>query len=866
MNRPVSIGGSGPSAAPLPGRPAIPSGDRPTDPSDEGLTSLLAANPFPGLRAFLPGEADRFFGRQQQVDELVALLRAVRFIAVSGASGCGKSSLVLAGLLNALRQAHAEGGGTDWRAVVLRPGNRPIAHLAAALAEALPASALPPSDADSDADAHATADLPTRADALYGQLRLGGLGLAEAVRRGRLPAGARVLVVVDQFEEIFRFRRMADPEEAAAFVKLLLQAAADPDAPVSVVITLRSDTLGACADFRDLPEAASRGGYLVPRLRRTQRQEAIVRPVALRGAAIAPRLVQRLLNDVSDDFDDLPVMQHALSRTWRRWAEACGGSRPIDLADYQATGGAAQALDSHADEAWQSLGLLGAPGGTVERVLRSLTERAADGTEVRRPLRFSQLVAICSNGTPGSDADVALVVERFRRADTAFLLPGGAQALADDPVIDISHESLIRQWARLRGWVQAEAEAATELRSLLRETHAHAQGQGELRHGLDLARARSWQQHNRPNAAWLQLCLGGTADDAAARLQAVQQFLDASTAAEQQARSRTRWRRRGVRALVLAVVGVSVTAAVVGHALQRQARSRELVSRAVLAQAQDPVRSARLALGALQQDAENPRADYALRQAMSALEVARTSQLLALDQPLTEARYTDDGQRLPGGRRAQRVAAGRHHAAGAEQGRHPGHRGARLAAGRPGDQLHRRLPGAAADAGRPGARHPCRAPGSGNAVASVAYTAARGAQPAQLAVGCYNGALQLYDLGSAGVQARLLLLPGDDPRGHAQHPGLFGRRPVPGGRPGRRHGAGVQARPKRPAGRALAGRAGGRGTAPCPGAARHRLPPHRRHPAGHRVGRRHGAGVDAGPGRPPPGAAGVGPEPQPAAA
>jgi WD40 repeat protein len=719
--------------------------------------ALIAANPFPGLRAFKPGEADRFFGRQQQIDELVARLAEVPFIAVSGASGCGKSSLVLAGLLNELKRRHTEDFETDWRPVVMRPGNRPIANLAGPLAEALEATAAATAPVDREAGDATT----PRADTLYGQLRLGGLGLVEAVRNSRLPPAARVLVVVDQFEEIFRFKRMADPDEAAAFVKLLLQAAADPSSPVSVVITLRSDTLGACADFRDLPEAASRGGYLVPRLKRDQRKEAIVKPVELRGARIAPRLVQRLLNDVSDDFDDLPVMQHALSRTWQQWAQSTGGSRPIDLEDYLATGGAANALNNHADEAWQSLGPLGADGGTVERVFRALTERVAEGTEVRRPLDFAQLCAICGGGTPAGDAAVTQVVERYRRADTAFLVPGAERPLADNPVIDISHESLMRQWARLRGWVQAEVDASTELHDLVREAQAQAQGQGELRHGLDLARARTWQQRNQPNPAWLRLCLGGTADEAATRLQGIQAFLDASTAAEQQFKRRNRLRSLGIRGLVAAVVVVSVAAAVVGITLQSQARSRELVSRAVLAQAQDPVRSARLALGALQQDSRNLRADYALRQAMSAMEVARTEQLLALDEPLTEARYTDDGQRLlvAGGRSVWLLDAASLKTL---------HKVATPATVVRAWQLGEQIISFTDDYqvrlhtldGKTRADLPC--PGNGNAVSSVAHSGARGGQPAQLAVGCYNGALLLWDLGPQGVMARLQLQAGDD--------------------------------------------------------------------------------------------------------
>ncbi|MCU7376379.1 ATP-binding protein [Paucibacter sp. O1-1] len=229
----------------------------------EHALALIAANPFPGLRAFKPGESDRFFGRGQQIAELATHLDALPFLAVSGASGCGKSSLVLAGLLTELRERHADGHGADWRPVVMRPGNRLIERLAEALAHVLH------DDEDEDLD-HTLGDLAeqrlARSGALFGQLRLGGQGLVEAVRQSRLarrsPA-ARVLLVVDQFEEVFRFKRMSDPDESAAFGRLLLAAAHDPASPVSVVITLRSDALGNCAEFHDLPEAVSRGGYLV---------------------------------------------------------------------------------------------------------------------------------------------------------------------------------------------------------------------------------------------------------------------------------------------------------------------------------------------------------------------------------------------------------------------------------------------------------------------------------------------------------------------------------------------------------------------------------------------------------------------------
>src|SRR5437867_2828639 len=249
------------------------------------VDELVKANPFPGLRAFATSEADRFFGRRRQIEELAARLDEVSFVAVAGSSGRGKSSLVLAGLISELSHRTEAGSETVWLPVVMQPGNQPIANLAEKLSPKISRDG---------------GDEP-RTGALYGQLRLGGLGLVEAVQLARLDPHTRVLVVVDQFEEIFRFKRMTDADEASAFVKLLLNAACDPKSPVTVIITLRSEALGYCADFRDLPETINRGQYLVPKLTREQRKEAIVGPIELRGFQVAPRLVQRVLNDVSDD-------------------------------------------------------------------------------------------------------------------------------------------------------------------------------------------------------------------------------------------------------------------------------------------------------------------------------------------------------------------------------------------------------------------------------------------------------------------------------------------------------------------------------------------------------------------------------------
>lgn len=497
----------------------------------------LALNPFPGLRSFQQAESDVFFGRRQQIDSLVRRLSEVPLVAVAGSSGCGKSSLVVAGLLRALAAGREAGGVVEWRPAVMRPGNDPIGHLAAALAAALAPGQ--PIEAD-------------RVAALGGRLHLGAASLAEAARTARLPADVRLLIVVDQFEELFRYSAMTDADESSAFVKLLLDAANSVDVPVSVVLTLRSDSLGHCADFVDLAEAVSRGQFLVPRMTREQRKQAIVGPVEQRGFEIAPRLVQRVLNDVTDDFDDLPVMQHALAATWRHWAAACQGSRPLDVEDYEAIGTARRALSQHADEAFESL-----PGraALIERIFKALTWRVGGkGSEVRHPLAFAQLCRVTEAPAP----EVAEVVERYRRADTVFLLPAPDAPLGDDAVVDVSHESLIRGWTRLTAWAEEEAQSAQVYRRLADAAALNATAGTDLLRDRALQVALEWREHARPNAAWARRY--------EPEFERAMAFLDASQRAHAQqlaAAERARRRRRRINAGVLA--GTLAVAAVMSY-------------------------------------------------------------------------------------------------------------------------------------------------------------------------------------------------------------------------------------------------------------------------------------------------------------
>jgi energy-coupling factor transporter ATP-binding protein EcfA2 len=453
------------------------------------LPTSLRHNPFPGLRPFEPDEDYLFFGRETQVDELVRRLRTTRFLAILGTSGSGKSSLVRAGLIPSLHGGAMTRAGSSWRVAILRPGEDPIGNLAAAL------------------DAPEALGREGEADGLSGAffattLRASKLGLVECVLQARLPPRDNVLVLVDQFEELFRFkqnRKDAGHAEAVAFVKLLIEAARHDGIPLYIALTMRSDFIGNCMELGELPEMINEGLYLVPRLTRDELRAAITGPVAVGGASsISPRLVARLLNDVGDNPDQLPILQHALMRTWSCWEGHHARGEPVDLRHYEAIGTMGQALSQHAEEA---LGELDEDGRRIaEALFKALTDKGTDGRGIRRPATVGEICAVTGAGEP----KVAAVADRFRLPGRSFLMPPVETALRTSSVLDLSHESLMRIWERLAAWVDEEAQSAQIYLGLARAAALHAEGKAALWRDPELQVALTWRQTAHPTRAWAE--------------------------------------------------------------------------------------------------------------------------------------------------------------------------------------------------------------------------------------------------------------------------------------------------------------------------------------------------------------------------
>lgn len=425
-------------------------------------SAVTVQNPFPGLRPYTAEESTLFFGRDEQTGEALDRLLRRKLLAVVGVSGCGKSSLVGAGMVPALEMGLAGDPEQRWRVAAMRPGDGPLRELARCL----------------DFGGHALAERT--------------YGLLEAVET-QLPPDENLLLVVDQFEEIFPFRDRKLLEgagsEADLFVNYLLRASQDPAGRVYVLLTMRSDYMGECAKFHGLPEALNDGQYLVPRMTRQQLQEAIEGPLQAAAVEIHPAVVQDLLNQCGEEPDNLPVLQHLLRRMFEQWQQE-GGRGLITAAIAESLGGLVWALDRDAEDVYG--GLPSEEKRVAEMVFRRITEsrRQSDREEDDRPVRRPQTLldlAILAGGPEAVHDTVCHFQERgllvVRKTDRG-------------EVVDLPHECLCLKWDRLKGWIRSEAEDAKKLRFLLDSV-----GTNYLA-GLALSEALEWKGSGRLESGW----------------------------------------------------------------------------------------------------------------------------------------------------------------------------------------------------------------------------------------------------------------------------------------------------------------------------------------------------------------------------
>lgn len=472
--------------------------------------SMLSADeiekgPFPGLRPFKTSEFQLFNGRVGQSEELIKRLKKNRFLAVIGSSGTGKSSLVRAGLLPQLFGGYLHGAGSKWNIAICRPGKDPVENLAIALA-----SIQTHNKEAKDLYENFTKFEPLLSNSIYGLID--SKEVLDAEHTEKEPTN--LLIIIDQFEELFRFNRKDLDKENIEnqFVNLLLKASLDPRNSIYIIITMRSEFLGDCVKYRGLAEAINEGQYLVPQLTRNELKEVIENPVTLAGKKISPQLVELLINEIEEsklkeNQDQLPILQHALMRTYNE-AMLEGPDTLIDYEHYKRTGEMEKALANHAEAKFHLLGDANQSAKQYSKkqsiakvIFKSLTDLGVDQKGGRRPTELKNIYAIAA-ALNVTENEVDEVVNHFRGSDTSFIMPPINTDLYSNLIIDISHESLMRNWLRLNEWITEEVKMGTLYKLLNDRRELHEHDREEWLRGMLLRELLEWKQHYPTNVTW----------------------------------------------------------------------------------------------------------------------------------------------------------------------------------------------------------------------------------------------------------------------------------------------------------------------------------------------------------------------------
>jgi TIR domain len=323
--------------------------------------------PYQGLEVFDEERAEFFFGRERDVQRLVEKLKGTRFLAVLGASGSGKSSLVRAGLIPALR-AGALPRSEAWTICVFKPGTHPLTSLTAKLLHL----------------SSGTGSMQTTLDQMGKDERT--LHLAVAFALADKPAG-RIVWVIDQFEEVFTL--CSDEKERASFLGNLIYASSIPDGQSTALLTMRADFLPKCAAWPDLAARVAAQQFLVSPMDADMLRHAIEEPARRVTLGFDPGLVDIILDDVASEPGALPLLEHALLELWKRRR-----GHTLTLDGYHESGGVKGAIAKTAEETFKNF----SPDeqAIVRRIMLRLTKLGEGTEDTRRRVRIDEIVTTSS--------------------------------------------------------------------------------------------------------------------------------------------------------------------------------------------------------------------------------------------------------------------------------------------------------------------------------------------------------------------------------------------------------------------------------------------------------------------------------------
>ena len=429
--------------------------------------------PYRGLQMFEAEHAQFYYGREAQVDQLARWVEKLvhppgqagkflpRFISVIGASGSGKSSLVLAGLIPALQEGEVT-GSKDWPIITLRPGKQPLEELATKIA---------PLVSSQENILEATRKL---IDNLAEDGRT--LHLATRIAWADAPAEKHLFLVIDQFEEVFTLCK--SKTEQQKFIENIIYASTVTDGRVIIVLTMRADFYHRAAPYRNLAELISSQQMLVGVMDEAELRRAIERPANKVGLRIQPGLVDMILADISRQPGALPLLQHTLLELWNRRA---GGMLTIEA--YRESGGIRGAIAQRADTIYNNFDEN--EQEIVSRIMLRLTELNEGNEPTRRRAERAELIF-------RQEDEEAVESVLSTMADARLITIGGE-------TVEVAHEALIREWPRLQTWLDENREGlrlSRHLAAASKEWESLDRDAGELYRGARLQAASEWAMEN----------------------------------------------------------------------------------------------------------------------------------------------------------------------------------------------------------------------------------------------------------------------------------------------------------------------------------------------------------------------------------
>jgi energy-coupling factor transporter ATP-binding protein EcfA2 len=514
--------------------------------------------PYTGLRSFTEEESLYFKGRDQQIDQITSLLEKNKFLMLTGASGEGKSSLIYAGLIPNARAGFFKAQYSNWVVADFRPERSPVRNMAEAISDKFVINS-DTAETELRRGYSSLIDLYTSSKFYVDKNGEEWEQASDEEKIAMQRSSANLLIIADQFEEFFtnpeNYYNEVPSQDSQVVVNLLLETARialEKNIPVYVVCTMRSDYIGQCSAFRGLPDYIGFSQFFVPRLKRKDLKQVILEPAELSGNRISQRLVERLVYDLSEGVDQLPILQHALKQIWQA---ARDGSEEMDLIHYAKVGGMPanelpeedqktflswykslpefqrsyyketglkRVIEIHADllfkKAWNSY-TENFPDHPIsktkaEQIITSAFScltKIDNSRAVRNRMSLKEITDIIhSQGI--TTQIVGNVLKPFREEGNSFVRPFCTEdtdscELPDDAVLDIIHESLIRNWSRLRDWANREYEFYSiyqDFRKQLDRWKNSGKSNNFLLPIGPLSFFENWYDNCRPNPSWIR--------------------------------------------------------------------------------------------------------------------------------------------------------------------------------------------------------------------------------------------------------------------------------------------------------------------------------------------------------------------------